>query len=266
MMARLLYGKADPRLAWAVWQRNFTMYRRTWMLSMLPNFFEPVLYLVGMGIGLGAYLERGMESDDYVAFIGPGLMAAAAMNGASFEASWNMFVKMTFGRLYEAYLCTPCEIEDVQLGELMWGVTRSLIYGAGFMVVLLGMTVFGIPIITSWAALLIPFALALTGLVFSLLGQLFTSRVHVIDLYSWYWTLFLTPLFLFSGIFFPVDRFPYGEDLAWCTPLYHCVRLTRGLAQGSISSELLVSSLWLLVLAGVLFRIVPHLLRKRFQV
>ncbi|PIE21892.1 MAG: ABC transporter permease [Planctomycetota bacterium] len=269
MLKEMLLGSVDLRMAFAVWMRNVTMYRRTWKLGLLPNFFEPVLYLVGMGIGLGYYIQRGDDGSlgeaGYLALIGPGLMASSAMNGASFEASWNMFVKMTFGRIYAGYLTTPCEIEDVQLGELLWGVTRALIYGMGFLSVVLVLTLLGYPIVTSWAVLLTPFAMVLTGLAFGLIGQLFTSYIQLIDLYSWYWTLFLTPLFLFSGIFFPVDRFAGMEEIAWCTPLFHCVRMMRALCQGPFGMEFWTSVVWLLVFCALLQRLVPSRLRKRFK-
>jgi len=264
-MMRLLLGAADPRMAIAIWMRNVTAYAHTWKLNILPNFFEPVLYLVGMGVGLGAYLERGMQGQDYIAFIAPGLMAAAAMNGASFETTYNMFVKMTFGKIYDAYLCTPAEIEDVQLGELLWAVTRSMIYGVGFLVVVGAMSVFGYPILSSYWALLLPLGLLAIGALFGLIGQLFTSCIRVIDLYSFYFTLFLTPLFLFSGIFFPVSRFPLGEQIAWFTPLYHSVRLVRGLCHGGVGSTELVSALWILLASAILYRIVPGRLRRRFK-
>lgn len=264
-MRSFFLGAADPRMAFAIWMRNVTAYGHTWKLGLLPNFFEPVLFLIGMGIGLGAYLERGMGGQAYIAFIAPGLMAASAMNGSSFETTYNMFVKMTFGKLYDAYLCTPAEIEDVQLGELLWAITRALIYGVGFLVVVGTMTLFGLPLLTSPWALLLPLALALIGILFGLIGQLFTSLIKVIDLYSYYFTLFLTPLFLFSGIFFPVSRFPLGEQIAWFTPLYHCVRLVRGLAQGPLMAEHLVSLAWILAVSAVLYRVVPILLRRRFK-
>ncbi len=94
-MKSLILGNVDLRMAYAIWMRNVTAYAHTWKINLLPNFFEPILYLIGMGLGLGAYLERGMEGQDYIAFIAPGLMAAAAMNGASFETTYNMFVRMT---------------------------------------------------------------------------------------------------------------------------------------------------------------------------
>jgi len=258
-----LPGDVDLSMAWAVWRRNVTVYRRTWLMNILPNFFEPLLFLVGMGLGLGAYLQGGLGGRAYVAFIGPGLMAAAAMNGATFETTYNMYIKMHFVRLYDAYLSTPAQLPDIALGELLFALTRSLIYGLAFLAVLAGMTAAGYPILTSpWAALL-PLAVLLIGTLFGLIGEVFTSIVKVIDLYSYYYTLFLTPLFLFSGIFFPVDRFPYGPEIAWFTPLYHGVRLCRGLAQGPLGWSHLVSTVWMLAVSAALIALLIPLLRRR---
>jgi lipooligosaccharide transport system permease protein len=260
---RGLWHGIDFRLAWAVFRRNATEYSHSWATSILPNFFEPVLYLVGMGLGLGFYLSRGMEGQSYLAFIAPGLTAAAAMNGASFETTYNMFVRMTYARLYDAYLSTPAQIEDVAMGEAMWAMTRALIYGVVFLIVTAVMTVFGHPIITSPGVLLMPLALVLIGATFALIGQVFTALIRQIDLYSYYFTLWLTPLFLFSGIFYPVDRFPAGEAIAWWTPLYHAVRLCRGLSQGPLGLEHLVSAVWMLAVCAALWLVVPRLLRAR---
>ena len=256
-------ARVDLRMAWAVWMRNLTVYRHTWVMNVLPNFFEPLLYLVGMGVGLGAYVASGLEGKDYLTFIAPGLMTAAAMNGASFEATYNMFVKMHFAKLYDAYLGTPVEVVDIVVGELLWAITRALVYGLAFLAVLLGFTEAGYPLVTSPAAVLLPLVLALTGALFALIGQLFTAKVTVIDLYSYYFTLFLTPLFLFSGIFFPVTRFPYGAEIAWFTPLYHTVRLTRGLAQGPLGTEHAADLAWIVAVVAALLWAVPRSMRKR---
>ncbi len=259
----MILGGVDLRMSAAVWMRNLTVYRRTWVRNILPNFFDPLLYLVGMGIGLGAYIEEGMGGRAYVAFIAPGLMAAAAMNGASFETTYNVFIKLHFGRLYDAYLGTPAAVQDIVVGELLWAVTRALLYGLAFLCVLGGLTVAGWPILTSPAALLLPFEVALVGALFALIGLTYTSLVDTIDMYSYYFTLFLTPLFLFSGIFFPVSRFPAGEMVAWCTPLYHAVRLARGLAQGPLGAEHAISAAWMAIVAAVLLAIVPGRYRGR---
>jgi lipooligosaccharide transport system permease protein len=255
---------ADINLAMAkaVWWRNATVYRRTWKMGLLPNFFEPLLYLVGMGLGLGFYVGEGISEMGYIAFIGPGLLASAAMNGSIFEVTYNLFIKLHFDKLYDAYLSTPAQMQDVAFGELLWAVTRACIYGTGFLVVLVGMTLLGYPILTSPWALLMPLAMVLIGAAFGLIGMWFSTFIRTIDLYSYFYTLFITPLFLFSGIFFPVDRFPYGEAIAWCTPLYHGVRLMRGLAAGQLDWAMLVSTGWLVALCVVLLAIVPGRMRR----
>lgn len=253
----------DLRIALSVWWRNATLYRRTWMMNVLPNFFEPVLYLVGMGIGLGAYLEQGMGGTEYLAFIAPGLMAGAAMNGSTFETTYNMFIKLHFNRLYDAYLGTPATLGDIVLGELLWAVTRATIYGGTFLIVLFALTLAGFPILTDgWSLALLPL-IVLIGALFALIGATFTSLVKTIDLYSYFYTLFLTPLFLFSGIFFPTDRFPYGDTIAWFTPLYHGVRASRGFAQGEVTAEVWISIAWMAVVTMVLFVVVPNLMKKK---
>ena len=94
--------------AFSVWRRNFALYRRTWKLNILPNFFEPVLYLVSIGVGVGAYISE-MGGTSYVAFLAPGLVAVAAMNGASFEVTYNAFVRRVYEKTYESMLTTPVE-------------------------------------------------------------------------------------------------------------------------------------------------------------
>jgi lipooligosaccharide transport system permease protein len=256
----------DLRLAFAVWMRNFTLYRHTWVRTILPNFFEPLLYLVGMGIGLGAYLQQGLDGRVYVAFIAPGLLAASAMSGASFEATYNVFIKMNFARLYDAYLGTPAQMQDIVFGELLWAVTRAMLYGLAFLSVLAGLTVFGYPILTSPAALLLPLAIAIIGAQFALVGFLFTSFIKSIDFYSYYFSLWISPLFLFSGIFFPVDRFPAGATIAALTPLFHAVRLSRGLAQGPLGTEHAVSAGYMIAVVMVLLVIVLRRFRRRMVV
>ena len=260
---RLRLRAPNLGLATAVWWRNVTVYRHTWVLNLLPNFFEPLLYLVAMGIGIGPYMARAVEHGSYLAFLAPGLLAVSAMYGASFETTYNMFVKMNFARLYEAYLCTPVEVEDIALGECMWAVTRAMLYGLAFLAVMLLLRLLGEPTVTSGWAVLLPLVVMLTGLLFALLGQLFTSLVRQIDLYAYYWTLFITPLFLFSGVFFQADRFPYGETIAAATPLWHCVRLCRGLAHGAPGLPELLSLLYVLGACAILAILMPRQLRRR---
>lgn len=240
-----------------VWLRNATVYRRTFKFNIVPNFFEPVFYLLSMGIGLGAYVAG--VADSYLAWVAPGLLAASAMNGATFEVTYNTFVKMTYDRTYDAMLSTPLEVEDIALGELAWAVTRAGLYGAAFLLV---MALFGL-VRSPLALLAIPASL-LIGFLFAGIGMVFTALNRNIELYSYYFTLFITPLFLFSEIFFPLERMPLLlQKAALATPLYHAVRLCRYLMLGSGGQAALVSTVWMLAVGAVLFAVAIRLMRRR---
>ncbi len=251
------------RPALAIWMRNATVYKNTWFMNLLPNFFEPVLYLFAMGIGLGFYVKDGVGGLDYIVFIGPGLVASSAMNGASFEATYNMFVRMYFNKIYNAYLATPTQVKDIVYGEILWATTRATLYGLIFFFIIGMYTLLGTKIVTSPLAVFVPFTLVLIGALFSVIGAFFTASIKTIDWYAYYFTLFITPSFLFSGIFYPVDRFPFGAKIAWCTPLYHAVHLMRGLIQGPFDKSHIVSLIWLVVVTGVLYVFIPKKMSRK---
>lgn len=217
--------------AFSVWRRNASMYRRTWKWNLLPNFFEPVFYLFSIGLGVGAYINQ-MAGVSYMVFLAPGLVCVAAMNGASFEVTYNIFVRLTFEKTYDAMLTTPIEPDDVLCGEVLWAVTRASIYGGCFFFVL---ALFGLTPLPSslWVLAVIP----LTGFLFATIGVAFSLRISNIDLFSFYFTLFLTPLFLFSDVFFPLkDRLsPSWLWVAEALPLLHPVRLARAAFNGQFS-------------------------------
>jgi lipooligosaccharide transport system permease protein len=209
--------------ALSVVRRNAAMYRRTWQLNLLPNFFEPVFYLWSIGLGVGAYVS-GMGGMSYVDFLAPGLVCVAAMNGASFETTYNVFVRLHFEKMYASMLTTPLEPEDILIGELLWALIRACIYGGCFLLVA---AAFGL---APWpGALLIVPVIPLTGLLFASIGLAFTMRVESIEHFSFFFTLFLTPLFLFSDVFFPLAERFHGVwlQLAELLPLRHPVRLAR---------------------------------------
>jgi lipooligosaccharide transport system permease protein len=250
----------DVRLASALrmWQRNASIYKRTFKFNVLPNFFEPFLFLLAMGVGLGRYLShiRGIR---YIDFIAPGLLATTAMYGTSFEVTFNAFVKMQFGKVYDAVMSTPLSIEDVGLGEMLWGTTRSLIYGTIFVVV-----TWPFGVVHSWLVVFTPVAVILVGLMFSVIGLAYTAVVPLIDFFAYYWTMFMTPMFLFSGIFFPLDRLPgWVHTVAWFVPLYHAVNLMRALVLYGHAVTALADALWITVLTAALFVLPLNLLRRR---
>jgi lipooligosaccharide transport system permease protein len=218
--------------ALAVWRRNAAMYKKTWKWNILPNFFEPVFYLFSIGIGVGAYISE-MGGTSYLAFIAPGLVCVAAMNGASFEVTYNIYVRLVFEKTYDAMLTTPIEPDDVLVGEILWAVTRSCVYGGCFFVVLM---LFGLTPLPS--SLSVIFVIPMTGLLFAAIGMVFSLRIPNIDMFSFYFTLFLTPLFLFSDVFFPLKERLAGAWLwvAEALPLLHPVRLARASFHGEFSA------------------------------
>lgn len=248
----------SPRLAARVWRRDLRVFRKLWKGSLLPNFFDPLFYLVAMGFGLGTYLAT-VEGIPYESFIAPGLVASAVMWAASFEVTWNTFFKMEETRLYDAILTTPVEVQDVVAADVAWAATRAVIYGTSFLVMV---ALFGL--VESFWALLVPPLLVLGGACFGMIGMTFTTLVARIDLYSYYYTLFITPLFLFSGIFYPLDDLPeWAHVVAWFTPLFHLVEITRALVLEGAPLEILDDVLWLLVLTAALFAVPVRAMRRR---
>lgn len=245
--------------ALSVWQRNLSMYRRTWKWNILPNFFEPVFYLIAIGVGLGAYVQQ-MGGLPYAAFLAPGLVCVAAVNGASFEVTYNIFVRMHFEKTYDAMLTTPLQPDDILAGEVLWAVTRAMIYGGCFYLVT---TLWGL---TPWQAA--PWALVvilLSGLLFAAVGLAFALQIVTIDLFSFYFTLFLTPLFLFSDVFFPLAERLSGIWLwvAEALPLLHPVRLARLGFSGRWSTVMLWDSAYIVVLSTLLFALCRRSIHKR---
>jgi lipooligosaccharide transport system permease protein len=241
-----------------VWRRDLRVFSKVWKGALLPQFIDPLFYLLAMGFGLGTYLAT-VEGIPYEQFVGPGLMGSAVMWAASFETTWNIYFKMEETRLYDAVLSTPVEVQDLVLGEVAWAATRALIYGTVFLLIV---TAFGL-VDSAWAIAAPPF-LALGGACFGMLGLAFTSLIKAMDWYSFYYTLFITPLFLFSGIFYPLDRLPeWVSVVAWFTPLYHLVEITRSLVLGPEALTVLGNAAWLLVLTAALFVVPARALRRR---
>ena len=210
-------------------QRNALVYRRVWRGSVFSSFLQPTLFLLAMGVGLGAMIDpqsAGLPHGvSYAAFLAPGLLAATAMQSAGFESSYPVLGKMTWFRNYEAINATPMRVVDVVTGELGWVAVRLTMIAMAFIAV---MTVFGIP--RSPRVLLAVPAAVLTGLTFAAPIMAYAATLKTSATFNVLFRFVITPLFLFSGVFFPVQRLPEPlERAAWFTPLFHGVELVRGL-------------------------------------
>ncbi len=250
------------RRAIKVWHRNLTVFIRTWQVNFFPPLVEALLYLFAIGMGIGSYVKE-IDGIPYVTFIAPAILAIAVMNSAFFECTYGSFVRMYYQKSFDAMIATPLSIEDVILGELLWGATRSVIYVAIMLPVLAVFKVISLPL----ALLTIPLAF-LGGLMFAGIAMCFTAITPGIDTLNYPSFLFITPMTLFSGTFFPLTLLPVAlQYFALAVlPLTHVVTIMRMFTQAAISPLLLLHLVWI-VLVTVLFSIAAiNLMRKRLIV
>jgi len=244
-----------------VWQRNRDVFLSLWH-SEAPGFVaEPIIILLAMGLGLGAYVGL-VDGQKYIDFVAPGVIASYAMFSASFECTYGSFVRMEYQKTYDAIIATPLSVEDVIAGEIFWGATRSLITGTLILVIAAAFQLVHSP----WASV-IPVLAFLEGLMFASIAILFTSFVPSIYSFNYYFTLFITPMFFFSGVFFPLSSFPeIVQTLSWIAPLTPVVHLTRALISGEFHLGLLWALGLIIVLAALFFSIALVTMRRRLTV
>ncbi len=243
-----------------VWQRHWTVYTKLYKTSFALNFAEPALYLVAMGFGLGS-LVPNVHGRPYINYIAPGIIASSSVFAAVYECTYGTYIRMTFQKTFDAILATPVNLEDLVAGELAWGATKSVIFGITIMIVVALFGLVGSPLIV----LVTPF-IFLGGFIFAEISVVFCAIVPGIDSFSYFYTLFMTPLFLFSGIFFPLDTMPrIVSDIAFFTPLYHLVNICRAFSAGTFSGAV-ASMAWLAIAAAVLLPFPFRLMKKRIIV
>ncbi len=252
---------ASPLLGWLpVWQRNFLVWRKLALPSILGNLADPLIYMLGLGYGLGALLPS-LDGQPYVAFLAAGIICSSTMNAATFEALYSAFSRMHVQKTWEAILNTPLGMADVLLGELVWAATKSVLSGVAILVVVGVMGLTQGPLVL-WV---LP-AVALTGLAFAALGLIWNALAPSYDFFMYYFTLFITPMTLISGVFFPTDQLPAW--LAWVggwLPLAQGVALVRPLLAGQVPDGVLVHVLALLVMTLVSYAIALVLTRRRLM-
>ena len=234
-------GRPGPlATAWSrIWrarrlvERNILVYRHQWII-IFSGVFEPIFYLIGIGVGLGGFIESVELSDgrsvSYLTYVAPALLATAAMNGAVFETIFNIFFKLNYAKTYEGVLATPMGITEIAVGELLWALMRAALYAIAMFAIMLVLDL----VLSPWGLLIVPAAL-LVAASFAAAGLAGTSYLRTVNDFDIPMGLIVTPMFLFSGTFFPIEFYP--QPIQWLmqlNPLYHSIHLIRGLATGIV--------------------------------
>ncbi len=231
----------------AVWFRHFRVYSRNIISNGLPPFLEPLIFLVGIGIGLGAYINS-MSGVSYIQYLASGLLVSTAMFTAAFECSFGTFIRLEFDKVYDGMLTAPITVNNLLLGEILWAGTKGFFFTFAVMIVIWIAGIF--PIGTIYPVPVIGF---LTGTMFAALSLLITSFVKNINHFNFYFSGFISPMFFFSGVFFPLTNLPaWVRPIAEALPLTHAVRLARSICL-SQADPLLIADLGYVLLFTLLF-------------
>jgi lipooligosaccharide transport system permease protein len=249
--------RLEPAAITGVMSRDVTNFKTYWKTTTFSSILDPTIYLLAFGLGLGT-LVVAVQGMEYVQYVGTGMVATAILFSSVFSAMYGVFIKHRFQRTYDAILAAPVSVEELVTAEVTWLGVRAGIYGVAPLLVTM---LFGLD--PSWGMLLVPFIGAITAFGFAALGVFAAALVSKIDSFSYIQSALITPLFLVSGTFFPIDELPQGAQIAsQLNPLYHCVQLVRDAVFGLEAVDLYHLS-FLIVFALVAWRLAVWRMEKR---
>jgi lipooligosaccharide transport system permease protein len=250
--------RLEPAAIGGVMSREVANFRTFWKATTFSSVLEPVIYLLAFGLGLGATVVNQVGGLEYVQFVGTGMVATAVIFSSALPAMFGTFVKERFQRTYDAILAAPVDVEELVTAEMLWIGLRSGIYGCFPLLVSM---LFGLD--PAPGMLLVPIFCFVTALGFAAFGIAVAASVAKIDQFNYVTTLFITPLFLVAGTFFPIDQLPEGVQIAaQLNPLHHLVELVRHACFGFEATDLLRLA-GLIAFALVLWRVAVHRMEKR---
>lgn len=258
--AHLLRTPRVDRLSFKVARRNADVFLVSWRSEFLPPMLEPLLYLGAIGFGLGLFIQD-IEGLSYAEWFAPALLAMVAMNAAFFECAFGSFVRMTYQKTYDAIIATPVNLDDVILGELLWGAAKATLHAAIVLVVLFAFQLPHSPLIL--LSLPVVFVAAFS---FGSIGLLTSSLANTFDAFNFPMYLYVTPMFFLSGTFIPLSLFdavPVAQFIAYTLPLTHAVLLCRSLSLGTLGSTELLSFAWLLLVGWALGTMSINSMKRR---
>ena len=244
--------------ALAVWRRNFLVWRKLAIPSLLGNLADPMIYLFGLGYGLGGMLPQ-VAGVSYIAFLASGTVCASTMNAASFEALYSSFSRMHMQKTWESIMNAPVALDDVMAGEWLWAAAKASLSGVAILAVIAALGFVASPL-ALWALPVI----FITGLCFAALGLIVTALAPSYDFFMYYFTLFITPMVLLCGVFFPTDQLPpLVQTVAAWLPLTHSVALIRPLLFDSVPSNIIFHLAVLIGISMAAFWVAVVLTRRR---
>lgn len=242
-----------------VWRRNFLVWRKLAIPSILGNLADPMLYMLGLGYGLGSLLPQ-VAGVPYIAFLAAGTVCYSTMNSATFEVLYSGFSRMHVQKSWEAILNAPLTLDDVMLGEITWAASKSLLSGLAILSIVWALGLYQSFALSLW---LIPLAL-LIGFCFAGMGLVMTAVSPSYDFFMYYFTLVVTPMTLLCGVFFPATQLPQTlQQIAAFLPLTHAIELARPLLLGRIPENVLLHTLALTGYGMVGFYLALGLVRRR---
>ena len=258
---------APPQLSmrwWPVFLRNLLVWRKLALPSLVGNIAEPLMWLVAFGYGLGALVgevNTGGQQVPYILFLASGSICMSAMNAASFEALYSAFSRMHMQKTWDGIMNAPVRLDDVVLAEMLWASYKAVFTVTAILAVMLALG-----ISHSWKLLLAWPVLWLVGVTFSCIALIFNAMAKGYDFFTYYFTLFLTPMMFLSGIYFPRTQLPeWLQRITDFLPLTAAIELVRPLFLDQWPSHVLPNLSLLLIVAGVAFWVALALTRKRFR-
>jgi lipooligosaccharide transport system permease protein len=221
--------RLEPVAIGGIMSREFANFRTYWKGTTFSSILEPVVYLLALGLGLGATLvNRDVNGVPYVQFVGTGMVATAVIFSSALPAMFGTFVKHRFQNTYDALLAAPVDVEELVTAEMLWIGLRSAVYGVFPLFVAMAFGLDPAP-----AMVLVPFFCFITALGFAAFGITVAATAQKIDQFNYVTSLAITPLFLVAGTFFPINQLPQGVQIAaQLNPLYHLVQLVRDASFG----------------------------------
>jgi lipooligosaccharide transport system permease protein len=230
----------------SVWYRHMLVYTRNLFSNGLPPFLEPLIFLAGVGLGLGKYIVS-MEGIPYIQFLASGLLVTSSMYTAAFECTYGTFIRLEFDKVYDGMLAAPITADDLIIGEILWAGSKGFFFSLAVLII-----VFIFRVLPVGLSLLAPFIGFMTGILFATISLWVTSFVKNINHFNFYLTGILSPMFFFSGVVFPVKSFPkILQPFAEVMPLTHVVRLVRAFCHRTFEVQLLIDLIIILVMIWI---------------